>query len=68
MPADCLILDCTELSCNESALTGEPEAMLKEPLNNENYRHNPCPFLLQGSLVEEGSGKAIVLTVGDNTN
>lgn len=68
VPADCLILECTELSCNESALTGEPEAMLKEPLTNENYRHNPCPFLLQGSLVEEGSGKAIVLTVGDNTN
>ena len=42
--------------------------MLKEALNNENYRHDPCPFLLQGSLVEEGTGKAIVLAVGDNTN
>ena len=42
--------------------------MLKEALNNENYRHDPCPFLLQGSLIEEGTGKAIVLAVGDNTN
>lgn len=68
VPADCLILDCNELACNESALTGEAEAMIKEPLTKDNFRYNPCPFLLQGSLVEEGSGKAIVLAVGDNTN
>lgn len=68
MPADCLVIECTELSCNESTLTGEAEAIVKEALTNENYRHNPCPFLLQGSLVEEGSGKAVVLAVGDNTN
>ena len=42
--------------------------MLKEALCQENFRHNPCPFLLQGSLVETGSGKAVVLAVGDNTN
>jgi len=68
VPADCVLVECDELTCNESALTGEPEAMIKEVLTNENYRHNPCPFLLQGALVEEGSGKAIVLAVGDNTN
>ena len=68
MPADCLAIECNELSTNESVLTGEPEAMLKEVLTNENYRHNPCPFLLQGSLVENGSGTAVVLAVGDNTN
>ena len=42
--------------------------MLKEVLTSENYRHNPCPFVLQGALVEEGSGKAVVLAVGENTN
>ena len=68
IPADCIVVECMDLAINESALTGEPEAMLKEALTNENYRHNPCPFLLQGSLVEEGSGKAVVLAVGDNTN
>ena len=68
VPADCLAVECNELSTNESVLTGEPEAMLKEVLTNENYRHNPCPFLLQGSLVENGSGTAVVLAVGDNTN
>ena len=68
VPADCLLIEGTELATNESALTGEPEAMLKEVLTTDNYRHNPCPFLLQGSLVEDGSGRAIVLAVGDNTN
>ena len=68
MPADCILVQCNELACNESALTGEPEAMLKEVANQDNYQYNPCPFVLQGSLVENGSGKAIVLTVGDNTN
>ena len=56
------------MATNESVLTGEPEAMLKEAMTSENYRHNPCPFLLQGSLVENGTGKAVVLAVGDNTN
>ena len=46
VPADCLAIECTELSTNESVLTGEPEAMLKEVLSNENFRHNPCPYLL----------------------
>ena len=46
VPADCLAVESNELSTNESVLTGEPEAMLKEVLTNENYRHNPCPFLL----------------------
>ncbi len=68
VPADCVIVECEELACNESALTGEPEPMLKEALCQENFRHNPCPFLLQGSLVETGSAKAVVLAVGDNTN
>lgn len=68
VPADCIMIECTELATNESALTGEPEAMLKEVSTNENFQFNPCPFVLQGSLVEAGSGKAIVLAVGDNTN
>ncbi len=54
VPADCILIECEELACNESALTGEPEPMTKEVLSSDNYRHNPCPFLLQGSLLEEG--------------
>lgn len=68
VPADCILVECNELTTNESSLTGEPEAKVKEILTNENYRYDPCPFLLQGSLVETGSAKAVVLAVGDNTN
>ena len=31
-------------------------------------KYNPCPFLLQNTLVETGTGTAVVLAVGDNTN
>jgi len=48
-------------------LTGECEALIKEVLTKENMKYNPCPFLLQGSLVETGTATAIVLAVGDNT-
>ena len=46
VPADCLLVECQEMATNESSLTGEPEPMLKEVLHNDNYRHDPCPFLL----------------------
>jgi len=68
VPADCIIIEQDELTTNESDLTGEPEAMIKEVLSKDNIKYNPCPFLLQGSLVETGTGTAVVLAVGDNTN
>lgn len=68
MPADCILTECDELSTNESELTGECEALIKEIITKENMKYNPCPFALQGSLVETGSGTAVVLAVGDNTN
>ena len=67
VPADCIIVHSDELTTNESELTGECEALEKEVLTKENLKYNPCPFLLQGSLVETGSGTAVVLAVGDNT-
>ena len=67
VPADCIIVASDELTTNESELTGECEALEKEVLTKENLKYNPCPFLLQGSLVETGSGTAVVLAVGDNT-
>lgn len=68
VPADCILVEQDELTTNESELTGECEALVKEVLTKDNLKYNPCPFLLQGSLVETGSGTAVVLAVGDNTN
>ena len=68
IPADCIIIEANDLSCSEAALTGEPDGLPKEPVNEANVRTSPDPFLLQASLCEKGSGKAIVLAVGNNTN
>ena len=68
IPADCIVLNCNEFSCSEASLTGEPDALPKEPANNDNLQFNPDPFLLQSSLCEKGTATAMVLAVGNNTN
>ena len=68
IPADCLVLNASEFSTSEAALTGEPDALPKEPVNGDNIQFNPDPFILQSSLCEKGSCTALVLAVGNNTN
>ena len=67
IPADCIIFTAEDLSVNEANLTGEPEPIRKEVCNSDSYANNPNPFLLQGTLVETGTAKAIVVAVGSNT-
>ena len=56
------------MSCSEASLTGEPEGIPKEPVSTDNILSDPDCFLLQSSLVEKGSCKAIVVAVGNHTN
>ena len=51
IPADCILLDGTDLSCDEAALTGEPESIEKFSVNLANVDFNPNPFLLAKTLV-----------------
>jgi len=67
IPADCIVFEAHELSISEAQLTGEPHAKAKEPLTGDNFESQPCPFLVQGSLVESGVCKAIVCAVGNRT-
>lgn len=67
IPADCILVSSIDMTTNESSLTGETEAMHKLHLTQDNYSHNPCPFVLQSTLVETGQGTAIVAAVGDLT-
>lgn len=67
IPADCILVSSIDMTTNESSLTGETEAMHKLQLTQDNYSHNPCPFVLQSTLVETGQGTAIVAAVGDLT-
>lgn len=48
-------------------MTGEPIARKKVQITDENLNSNPCPFVLKGSTIESGYGKALVCTVGDFT-
>lgn len=67
IPADAIVLESDNLVCSEAALTGEPEGIRKEPLTASTIMDNPNPFLIQGSLVESGDGKALVVAVGNST-
>ena len=75
MAADCLLVEGNGVKMDESALTGESDAMKKEPFNrcmeildsNEGKGSIPSPLILSGTNCIEGSGKAIVLAVGDHS-
>jgi Ca2+ transporting ATPase len=67
IPADCIVITATDLTVSEAALTGEPEALRKEPLTAESYVDNPNPFLMQTTLVETGNCTAVIVAVGMNT-
>ena len=75
MAADCLLVEGNGIKMDESALTGESDAMKKEPFQRcmEILRESkgkdkvPSPLILSGTNCIEGSGKAIVLAVGDHS-
>ena len=67
VPADCILVSGTDVSCDESAMTGEPDNMDKDPLTPETIHLNPQPFMLAKTLIISGQGLAIVGAVGCNT-
>jgi len=67
IPADCVLIDGTDIATDESAMTGEPEQVEKAAVTQHNYMHNPNPFLIGKTLVESGQGLALVCAVGVNT-
>ena len=73
MPADLLLIEGNGIKMDESALTGESDAMKKEPfqkcieLQDNGEANLPSPLILSGTNCIEGSGKAIVLAVGEHS-
>jgi magnesium-transporting ATPase (P-type) len=67
IPADCILIEGTDIGTDESTLTGEPELVDKYALNSENYSSNPNPFLYAKTLLGNGQGIALVCAVGPNT-
>lgn len=56
---DGLLLSGEGVKCDESALTGEPEPIAKEP--------GTSPFLISGTSVSAGAGTMLVIAVGENS-
>jgi len=59
LEADGLVMRGEDIECDESALTGEPEDIKKDP--------EFVPFLYSGTFVKNGSGQYLVTAVGINS-
>ena len=59
LPADGLVIQSNDLKIDESSLTGESDLIVKSVQKN--------PFLLSGTHVMEGSGKMLVVAVGEHS-
>lgn len=68
IPADCLLLECTSLSVDESSLTGEP--LCEKTINPEHFDSDatyPSNEIMKGTIIMEGHCIAKVQKVGDHT-
>ena len=73
MCADILLVSGHGIKMDESALTGRTDAMKKMPYNkcleekydNQDIENVPSPLILSGTNCVEGSGKGIVIAVGE---
>ncbi|KAJ3335189.1 hypothetical protein HDU93_006221, partial [Gonapodya sp. JEL0774] len=71
-PADGVLIQGDQIRCDESAATGESDAVRKDvvlgpALNAQGGAKKVDPFLLSGSKVLEGTGKFVVCAVGTNS-
>ena len=73
MAADVLLIEGNGIKMDESALTGESDAMKKEKyekckeLLDRGEKKLPSPLILSGTNCIEGSGKGIVIAVGEHS-
>ena len=73
--ADILLLEGNGIKIDESALTGESNAMKKEKYEkckellklNKKESSLPSPLILSGTDCIEGSGKGVIIAVGDHS-
>ncbi|KAI9321217.1 PMCA-type calcium-translocating P-type ATPase [Dichotomocladium elegans] len=61
VPVDCIYLEGHNLACDESSATGESDTMKKQTEDK-----GDC-FILSGSKVLEGVGRALVIAVGEHS-
>lgn len=70
IPADALLVEATDLQCDESSLTGEP-VMTKHVVDEDHPADTeatyPSDLILRSTMVMSGRGVAVVTAVGDAT-
>lgn len=65
IPADCVLIEGNDITVDEAYYNEGIEKIVKKVISNgENHLSNPDPFLMAKSLVQTGSGKAVVCAVG----
>lgn len=71
VPADALVLSCTNLMADESLLTGESVPVRKREGKEEEQFSNPggddIPFVFSGSMIVQGTGVVKIRATGLNT-
>ncbi len=67
IPCDCLLIEGIDITCDESAMTGEAEHVEKHHVTEANYNSNPEPYLIGKTLVSTGQGVGLVCCVGTNS-
>jgi magnesium-transporting ATPase (P-type) len=67
IPADMVMLEGQDVTCNEAELTGEPDYVDKIRVTEENFDKGCMGSMLAKSLIETGFGRALIVAVGPNT-
>jgi P-type Ca2+ transporter type 2C len=71
VPADAVVLSCSNLATDESLLTGESMSVRKIPWDEKMALDRPggddLPFIFSGTLIVKGQGIARVLSTGAHT-
>ena len=71
VPADAVVLSCSNLSVDESLLTGESVPVRKSDWDGKEVSLRPggddIPFVFSGTLVVQGRGVAKVTSIGSHT-
>jgi Ca2+-transporting ATPase len=64
VPADCIMIEGQDVTCDESELTGEPHSVYKHVVTQANYNDGVLCTMVAKSLIVSGFGKGLVLAVG----
>lgn len=68
IPADIRLIQSMNMKVSEATMTGESLAVAKYPIDYEFQGSGFAPdMLLRGTTVEEGFGRGVVVSVGDDT-